>query len=45
VDDGDDELVFGSEHTDKYNTKTYAIQRVLSAHVDQSKKLQQHNLF
>jgi hypothetical protein len=29
----------------EYNTKTYAMQRVLSAHMDQSKKLQQHNLF
>jgi hypothetical protein len=40
ADDGDDEQVFGSEHTAEYNTKTYVAQRVFSAHVDQSEKLQ-----
>jgi hypothetical protein len=45
VDDGDDEKVFGSEHTSEYNTKTYVVQWSMSAHVDQSKKLQRHNLF
>jgi hypothetical protein len=44
-DDGDDEHVFGSDRMAKYNTKTYVMQRVLSAHVNQSKKLQWHNLF
>jgi hypothetical protein len=44
--DGDnDEQVFGSEHTAEYNTKTYVVQRVLSAHVDHSEKLQRYNLF
>jgi hypothetical protein len=45
TDDDDDEQVFGSEQTAEYSTKTYVMQRVLSAHVDQSEKLQQHNLF
>jgi hypothetical protein len=45
ADDDDDEQVFGSEHTTKYSTKTYVMQQVLSSHVDQSKKLQRHNLF
>ncbi len=40
ADDGDDELVFGSELMVEYNTKTNVVQWVLSAHVDQSKKLQ-----
>jgi hypothetical protein len=40
VDDDDDEQVFGSEQMAEYNTNTYVMQRVLSAHVDQSKKLQ-----
>jgi hypothetical protein len=43
--DGDDAEVFGSEHTEKYNTKTYVVQRVLSAQVDTSEKFQRHNLF
>jgi hypothetical protein len=29
----------------EYSTKTYVVQRVLSAHVDNSEKLQWHNLF
>jgi hypothetical protein len=45
ADDDDDEQVFGSEHMAEYNTKTYVVQQVLSAHVDQSEKLQWHNLF
>jgi hypothetical protein len=43
--DNDDAEVFGSEHTDEYSTKTYVVQRVLSAQVDTSEKLQRHNLF
>jgi hypothetical protein len=43
--DDDDVDVFGSEHTEEYNTKTYVVQQVLSAQVDTSKKLQCHNLF
>jgi hypothetical protein len=43
--DDDDAEVFGSEHTKEYNTKTYVVQRVLSAQVDTSEKLQCHNLF
>jgi hypothetical protein len=43
--DDDDADVFGSEHTEEYNTKTYVVQRVLSAQVDTSEKLQRHNLF
>jgi hypothetical protein len=43
--DDDDAEVFGSEHTEEYNTKTYVVQRVLSALVDTSEKLQRHNLF
>jgi hypothetical protein len=43
--DDDDAEVFGSEHTEEYNTKTYVVQRVLSAQVDTSEKLQCHNLF
>jgi hypothetical protein len=34
-----------SRHTEEYNTKTYVVQRVLSAQVDTSEKLQRHNLF
>jgi hypothetical protein len=30
---------------EEYNTKTYAVQQVLSARVDTSEKLQRHNLF
>jgi hypothetical protein len=41
----DDAVVFGSEHREEYNTKTYVVQRVLSAQVDTSEKLQCHNLF
>jgi hypothetical protein len=41
----DDEQVFGSEHIAEHNTKTYVMQRVLSAHMDNSKTLQRHNLF
>jgi hypothetical protein len=43
--DDDNVEVFGSEHTEEYNTKTYVVQRVLSAQVDTSEKLQRHNLF
>jgi hypothetical protein len=43
--DDDDAEVFGSEHTEEYITKTYVVQRVLSAQVDTSEKLQCHNLF
>jgi hypothetical protein len=43
--DDDDVEVFGSEHTEEYITKTYVVQRVLSAQVDTSEKLQRHNLF
>jgi hypothetical protein len=43
--DDDDAEVFGSEHTEEYNTKTYVVHRVLSAQVDTSEKLQRHNLF
>jgi hypothetical protein len=43
--DDDDAEVFGSEHTEEYNTKTYVVQWVLSAQVDTSEKLQCHNLF
>jgi hypothetical protein len=38
-------VVFGSEHTEEYNTKTYVVQWVLTPQVDTSKKLQRHNLF
>jgi hypothetical protein len=41
----DDAEVFGSEHTEEYITKTYVVQRVLSAQVDTLEKLQRHNLF
>jgi hypothetical protein len=41
----DDAEVFASEHTKEYNTKTYVVQRVLSAQVDTLEKLQRHNLF
>jgi hypothetical protein len=30
---------------EEYSTKTYVVQRVLSAQVDTLEKLQQHNLF
>jgi hypothetical protein len=43
--DDDDAKVFGSEHTEEYITKTYVVQRVLSAQVNTSEKLQRHNLF
>jgi hypothetical protein len=43
--DDDDAEIFGSEHTEEYNTKTYVVQWVLSAQVDTSEKLQRHNLF
>jgi hypothetical protein len=43
--DDDDAKVFGSEHTEEYITKTYVVQRVLSAQVDTSEKLQRNNLF
>jgi hypothetical protein len=43
--DDDDAEVFGSEHTEEYNTKTYVVQQVLSAQVDTLEKLQCHNLF
>jgi hypothetical protein len=43
--DDDDVEVFGSEHMEEYNTKTYVVQRVLSTQVDTSEKLQCHNLF
>jgi hypothetical protein len=43
--DLDDVEVFGSEHTEEYNTKTYVVQRVLSTQVDTSEKLQCQNLF
>jgi hypothetical protein len=45
ADDDDDEQVFGSEQTAEYSTITDVMQRVLSAHVDQSEKLQRHYLF
>jgi hypothetical protein len=35
----------GDEHMEEYNIKTYVVQRVLSAQVDTSEKLQRHNLF
>jgi hypothetical protein len=43
--DDDDVEVFGSERTEEYSIKIYVVQRVLSAQVDTSEKLQQHNLF
>jgi hypothetical protein len=43
--DDDDAEVFGSEHTEEYITKPYVVQRVLSAQVDTSEKLQRRNLF
>jgi hypothetical protein len=43
--DDDDAEVFGSEHTEEYSTKIDVVQRVLSAQVDTSEKLQRHNLF
>jgi hypothetical protein len=43
--DDDDAEVFGSEHMEEYNTKTYVVQWILSAQVDTSEKLQCHNLF
>jgi hypothetical protein len=43
--DDDDAEVFRSEHTEEYSTKTYVVQRGLSAQVDTSEKLQCHNLF
>jgi hypothetical protein len=43
--DDDDAEVFGSQHMEEYSTKTYVVQRVLSAQVGNSEKLQRHNLF
>jgi hypothetical protein len=43
--DDDDAEVFGSEHMEEYSTKTYVVQRVLSAQVHTLEKLQHHNLF
>jgi hypothetical protein len=43
--DDDNAEVFGSEHTEEYSAKTCVVQRVLSAQVDTSEKLQRHNLF
>jgi hypothetical protein len=43
--DDDDAEVFGIEQTEEDNTKTYVVQRVLSAQVGTSEKLQRHNLF
>jgi hypothetical protein len=43
--DDDDAKVFRREHTEEYITKTYVVQRILSAQVDTSEKLQRHNLF
>jgi hypothetical protein len=43
--DDNNAKVFGSEHTEEYNTKTYVVQRILSAQVDTLEKLQHHNLF
>jgi hypothetical protein len=40
ADDDDDEQVFGSEETAEYSTRSYVVQQDLSAHVDQSEKLQ-----
>jgi hypothetical protein len=37
--DDDDAEVFGSEHTEKYSTKTFVVQWVLCAQVDTSEKL------
>jgi hypothetical protein len=45
ADVNDDAHVLESEHMTEYNTKTYVVQRVLSAHVDHSEKLQRNNLF
>jgi hypothetical protein len=36
----DNEQVFECEHTTDYSTKTYVVQRVLSANMDHSEKLQ-----
>jgi hypothetical protein len=44
ADVNDDVHVLESKHTTEYNTKTYVMQRVLSAHVDHSEKLQRNNL-
>jgi hypothetical protein len=43
--DDDNAEVFGSEHMEEYNTKTYVVQRILSAQMDTLEKLQRHNLF
>jgi hypothetical protein len=43
--DDDDAKVFRSEHMEEYSTKTYVVQRVLSAQVVTSEKLQRHNIF
>jgi hypothetical protein len=39
ADGDDDEHVFRSEQMAEYNTNTYVVQPVLSAHMDQSEKL------
>jgi hypothetical protein len=43
--DDDDADVFGSEHMEEYNIKTYVVQQVSNAQVVTSEKLQCHNLF
>jgi hypothetical protein len=43
--DLDDAEVFGSDHMEEYNTKTYVVQQGLSDQVDTLEKLQLHNLF
>jgi hypothetical protein len=43
--DDDNATIFGSKHMAEYFTKTYVVQWVLSAQVDNSNKLQRHNLF
>jgi hypothetical protein len=43
--DDDDDNVFRSENTEEYISKIYVVQRVLSAQVGTSEKLQRHNLF
>jgi hypothetical protein len=43
--DDDEDEVFGSEHMEEYNTKTYVVQCDLSAQVDTLEKLQCHNFF
>jgi hypothetical protein len=43
--DDDDDNVLRSENTEEYISKIYVVQRVLSAQVGTSEKLQHHNLF